>query len=190
MKRPALRVLEREHLALRAVGRILAMEAEILHSGGRADIELMSSIVKYLETFPNRIHHPKEEAQIFLRMRLRAAERCTAILGKLLADHQREAEAIIDLAAALAAYARNDTGAATWLSATAGNYAKFLDKHIDLENQEAFPLAEQLLTEEDWRAVDADFLANDDPLANNNEEGKFAELHRRIISLGAPPPGL
>jgi branched-chain amino acid transport system ATP-binding protein len=90
--RPALRVLAREHLALRAVGRILAMEAEILNGGGSADGELMSSIVEYLETFPNRIHHPKEESQIFLRMRLRAPDKCTAILGQLLLDHQRESE--------------------------------------------------------------------------------------------------
>jgi len=189
--RPALRVLAREHLALRAVGRILAMEAAILAAGGRAEIDLMESIVEYLDAFPNRIHHPKEEYQIFLRMRLRAAEKCTVLLGRLLADHQKETENVAALAAALRDYRAGAAPAAARLADIAGNYAKFLDRHIDLEDDEAFPLAEQVLTEEDWRAVDAAFAANDDPLAGDTAaEGRFAALHRRILALGAPPPGL
>lgn len=187
--RPALRVLAREHLALRAVARLLAMEAETLVAGGPAEIDLMDSIVEYLEAFPNRIHHPKEEDQVFLRMRLRAPQQCTSLLGKLLADHQNEAEHIATLIAALDDY-RAGHGADR-LAEIAGTYAKFLDLHIDLEDQEAFPLAEKLLTEEDWKAVNAAFLANDDPLAGDvNAAGHFAELYRRILALGAPPPGL
>jgi len=189
--RPALRVLAREHLALRAVGRILAMEAEILSTGGRADSDLMTSIVEYLEAFPNRIHHPKEESQIFLRMRLRAPEKCTTLLGKLLLDHQKETEHIAALIKTLREYQAGESNGRVRLAELAGSYAKFLDKHIDLEDDEAFPLAEKLLTDDDWQAVDASFLLNDDPLAREHiETGHFDKLHRRILSLGAPPPGL
>lgn len=187
--RAALRILAHEHLALRAVGRVLAMEAELLRRGDTADADLLGLIVEYLEAFPNRIHHPKEESELFRRMRERDPAGCAAILDQLLADHEKESVHIGALAEAVRAYAvGRDTG---HLADLAARYAHFLDQHIDLEDREAFPKAETVLSEADWRAVDAAFLANDDPLASGRDtDGRFAALHRRIVSLGAPPPGL
>lgn len=192
--RPSLRVLAREHLALRAVARIVALEAELLRRDGRVDIDLLENIAAYIAEFPNRIHHPKEEDFLFRRMRLRAPQRCGEILDRLLAEHVKEGESVAVFRAALAAYREGLPAglpnAAEHLAHVAASYAKYLERHIEVENMQAFPLAEAVLQEADWAAIDAAFLANDDPLVTGDPASRFAGLHRRIMALGAMPPGL
>jgi len=188
--RTSQRVLMREHLALRAVARVIAFEAELLKAGQGADLELLAGIRDYITEFPDRIHHPKEEDELFRRMRQRNAERCAPILDKLLAEHGAEAVKIAEFDAALQALRSGEAGAAAMLGEIAAGYAAFLNHHIDLENGEAFPLAEKVLMEDDWDAIDAAFAANDDPLAGGASNARFDALHRRILALGAPPPGL
>ncbi len=185
-----MRILAREHLALRALARIVAIEAELLARDGKVDLVLLELIAAYIVEFPNRIHHPKEEDYLFRHMRARAPERCSAILDRLLTEHSKEGESIATFMTALARYRDAQEGAAMQLAQVAGNYAKYLDRHIEIENTQAFPLAEEVLHEVDWQEIDAAFLANNDPLVSGNPQSRFGELHRRIMALGALPPGL
>lgn len=190
MMRPSMRVLAKEHHALRAVARIVAMEAELLRRDGRVDVDLLESIAEYIAEFPNRIHHPKEEDCLFSRMRQRAPDRCETILNLLQAEHEKENEGVAKFLAALTAYRAGEAQAAVRLADVAATYAKYLDRHIETENTQAFPLAEAVLQEDDWAAIDAAFLDNDDPLVSGDQTSRFAELHRHIMALGAMPPGL
>lgn len=188
--RVSLRVLAKEHLALRAVARIVAMEAELLRRDGRMDVDLLEDIAAYIAEFPNRIHHPKEEDCLFSRMRARAPERCAEVLDRLLFEHEKEGEGVEAFRAALAAYRAGLPDARAQLADVAATYATYLDRHIETEDTQAFPLAKEVLLEEDWAEIDAAFLSNDDPLVSGDEASHFAELHRRIIAMGAMPPGM
>ena len=57
------------------------------------------------------------------------------------------------------------------------------------EEQELLPLAERHLTPEDWKAIDAAFTANRDPIAGV-EERDFEKLFSRIANLAPAPVGL
>ncbi|MDO9198804.1 hemerythrin domain-containing protein [Rhodoferax sp.] len=188
--RPAMRILGREHLALRAVARIIAMEAVLLARGGQVDIALLESIAAYIAEFPNRIHHPKEEAFLFRAMRERAPQRCAALLDRLLSDHGKEDDSIAQFLDALTAYKNSVPGATAQLAEVAGSYARHLERHIEVENTQAFPLAEEVLLASDWQTIDAAFMANDDPLVSATPGLRYADLHRRIMALGATPPGV
>lgn len=185
-----MRVLAREHLALRALARIVGLEAELLRRNGSADIGLLENIAAYIAEFPNRIHHPKEEDYLFRHMRARDAARCAPILDRLLAEHVKEGESIERFVDALSAYRRNEEGAVLRLADVAANYAKYLDRHIEIENTQAFPLAEEVLHPDDWAEIDAAFLTNADPVVSGDPQSRFSDLHRRIMAAGAMPPGL
>ncbi|OIN92653.1 MAG: hypothetical protein AUJ20_06705 [Comamonadaceae bacterium CG1_02_60_18] len=183
-------VLMREHLALRAVARIIAMESALLAHDGRVDILLLENIAAYIAEFPNRIHHPKEEAYLFHAMRQRAPERCTALLDRLMNEHDKEADGTAMFLSAIQAYKKGGPFAITHLAEVTGTYAKYLERHIEIENTQAFVLAEEILHESDWDVINAAFLANIDPLVSAAPGPRFAELYRRIVALGAPPPGI
>ena len=188
--RPALRILAREHMALRAVARIMAMEAVILTRDGAVDALLLESIAAYIAEYPNQIHHPKEEQFLFHYMRLRAPARCADILDRLLADHSKEHNAVTGFQAALHAYRAGGPDAGPQLAQVAATYAKYLERHIDIENTQAFPLAEEVLLEADWDLINAAFEQNSDPLTQAQPQTRFQALHQRIMALGAMPPGV
>jgi branched-chain amino acid transport system ATP-binding protein len=185
-----MRVLAKEHLALRAVARIVAIEAEVLRRDGRVDLDLLENIAAYIAEFPNRIHHPKEEDYLFRHMRTRAPQRCGEILDRLLAEHVKEGESVEIFRAALASYREGLPDAGAHLAHVAATYAKYLDRHIEIENTQAFPIATEVLQEADWAEIDAAFMANEDPLVTGDQRSRYAELHRRILRMGALPPGL
>jgi len=187
--RPSMRILAKEHLALRAVARIMATEAILLARDGHVDLALLESIAAYIGQYPNKIHHPKEEEFLFRHMRARAPERCSAILDRLLGEHGKEQESIATFLRALASYRNAEAGAAAQLAEVTASYAKYLEQHIEFENTYAFPLAEEVLQEADWQEIDAAFLGNDDPLVGAIAGLQFVDLHRRIMALGAMPPG-
>jgi branched-chain amino acid transport system ATP-binding protein len=165
------------------------MDADILDRGQDVDVRLLESIARYIETFPDRIHHPKEEQYLFKAMRKRSPE-AAAMLDGLYKEHQKENVMIRDYAAAVAAYERDGAKARAAMAVMARDYADFMENHIERENREAFPLAERILTEADWAAIDAAFLDNDDPMLGGPARAEFDALHRRIVALGLPPMGL
>lgn len=187
--RPAMRVLMGEHMALKGITRILRMDAEILDRGQDVDAAVLKSIVEYIETFPDRIHHPKEEHYLFKAMRKRSPEAATA-LDHLFREHQQENAMIRDFAAAVDAYAQDTAVSRAIMARAARDYADFVEDHIERENREAFPLAERILSEDDWAEIDTAFADNDDPMLGGPQRDKFAALYNRIVGLGLPPLGM
>ncbi|HOV03274.1 MAG TPA: hemerythrin domain-containing protein [Hyphomicrobiales bacterium] len=186
--RLAMKVLAREHLALRGIARVLKMEALIVERGGHADVEVLRAIVEYIDEFPDKIHHPKEEDFIFAAMRRRSVEPIP-VLDRLLKEHHHEYELIRRFHDQVEAYAKDPAGEAANFAFMAKSYVAFLDNHMRMENHEAFPLAQKLLTEDDWEAIDKAFAENIDPLSGEAPPDRFSELQRRIMDLGLPPFG-
>jgi hypothetical protein len=59
-----------------------------------------------------------------------------------------------------------------------------------MEEREILPLAERVLTEEDWSELDEAFGANRDALAGSLPEAEYAALFSRIVHLVPAPVGL
>ena len=68
-------------------------------------------------------------------------------------------------------------------------YADFHWQHMRKEEHELLPLAERVLSAEDWRAIDRAFAANEDPVAAMRERD-YEELFTRIANLAPEPVGL
>jgi hypothetical protein len=70
------------------------------------------------------------------------------------------------------------------------DYAEFHWRHMGLEEDIVLPLAERILTEEDWGKIDAAFSGNADPLVGIEAKKNFDELFKRIVMLAPPPIGV
>lgn len=187
--RIAMRVIAGEHLALRAIARILKMDALLIKQGKTVDNALLRDIIEYVQTVPDKIHHPKEERYLFAAMRKRAPERTREILSRLYKEHQDENDLIAILSTALSNYEKDPDEQRHIFAQLALDYTDFLNGHIDLENFQAFPLAGEVLEEEDWETIDAAFAKNRDPIVSREEKSKFEALHKRIMDMSLPPFG-
>jgi hemerythrin-like domain-containing protein len=68
-------------------------------------------------------------------------------------------------------------------------YADFHWNHMRMEEDELMPLAQRVLTAEDWKEIDAAFTANDDPMFGKAPRDEFAALFRLIVNQVPAPIG-
>src|SRR4029453_7470825 len=90
-----------EHRSLSAV--LWSLNYLARDVGTEPDFELLSLMIDYIELFPERLHHPKEDQHLFTALRMRSAD-AQPILEELGAEHTRGARMIDDLRYALTRY--------------------------------------------------------------------------------------
>jgi hemerythrin-like domain-containing protein len=101
----ALAIITQEHRSMATVIGALEYLARDVADGREPDYDVLTVILDYIETFPNWLHHPKEDRYLFHTLRVRIAEftgldasvAATRVLDELEAEHQRGNELLREL---------------------------------------------------------------------------------------------
>jgi hemerythrin-like domain-containing protein len=161
----------------------MALDAKV-----RPRFQVLRSMLRYLDEYPEKLHHPKEDEHLFARLVTRAPE-TRLLVEELQAEHEEGARLIRELERALLFLEEGWPAGAREFLAVVDKYAEFHWKHMRKEEQELLPLAQRHLTAGDWKAIDAAFAANADPIAGVQERN-FDKLFSRIANLAPAPVGL
>jgi hemerythrin-like domain-containing protein len=178
-----------EHCSLDAVIHGMLYLVRDVRRGAKPNFEVFGAMVYYIDAFPERFHHPKEDAHLFKRLRERHPD-AVPLLDRLEADHRKGAEKIRDLEQALTRYQQGGEAQFAAFEKAVTEYADFQWKHMTVEETEVLPLARQYLTQEDWQEIDAAFSGNSDPLLGSEAAAEYENLFRRILTLAPPPVGI
>jgi len=184
----ALRVISEDHRNLWRIAATIDIVADEMESGSKVDPAFFTSIFDYIEHFMDACHHAKEDDYLFPALRARS-EAAAAILDRLQAEHRNGPEILKSLRQQLADTAAGKLGNAEFASALR-TYTQSLKSHIRTEEKDAMPLAREVLTPEDWAAIDRAFLDSDDPMFGEKANAEFRELFHRIASLAPESIGL
>jgi hemerythrin-like domain-containing protein len=185
----ATRILREEHLTISAVLQALQHLARMAQDPGvKADFKAFHAMIHYIDAFPERLHHPKEDQVLFARLAQKSAE-ARPLVDKLKAEHVEGARLVRDLEVAVRKYEETWPRGAEDFAAAVKAYADFHWRHMRSEEQELLPLAERALNEEDWNAIERAFAQNEDPIADLRGQD-FDKLYTRILSLAPAPIGL
>ncbi len=184
----AIGILRDEHRSLAAVLHAwMHALARAREEDRPVDLALMRAIVRYVRAFPVALHHPKEEQQLFRRLRERTPV-VNAELDELERQHERDRQLVDEIAGLVDALA--DAGAtaqaslARTLEDAVGRYATFQWEHMGREEGVVLPAAQRHLDADDWAAIDAAFAANADPrFGGEDDGGDFRHLLSRIVTL-------
>jgi nucleotide-binding universal stress UspA family protein/hemerythrin-like domain-containing protein len=168
----ALALLREEHRSLAAV--LGALLAQVDDTKRRADPALLRAMLFYIEQFPERLHHPKEELHLFARLRQRTPA-CNALLDELQSQHKAGAGQFAELRRLLAS---GDTDA---FARAAHAFAEDQWQHMRDEETVVLPAASIHLQGDDWHAIVEAFEANADPRFGATET--FAALEARLLEL-------
>ena len=108
----ALSIIRNEHRSIAAVLHGLTyLVRQIQQSGAKPDFALFGAMIHYIDAFPERFHHPKEDRFLFPALRLRHPE-SAGVLDQLQAEHEIGAQKIRSLERALLRYRHGgDSGA-------------------------------------------------------------------------------
>jgi hemerythrin-like domain-containing protein len=182
-----LSVLRAEHRSHSAV--LWSLNYIAREAGAAPDFELLSLMIDYIDLFPERLHHPKEDQHLFSAVRMRTAD-AEPLLQELVSEHARGARMIDDLRYALTRYRLAGADGQAQFAAAVQAYAEFHWNHMRKEEEVLLPLAERVLTHDDWRAIDAAFSQTSDPLLGPEARGALRGLFMTILELAPPPVGL
>lgn len=185
----ALQIIRDEHRSLSAVLHALRhVTDEYAISGTRPDFKLLWAMVDYIVRFPERLHHPKEDAYLYRLVRLRAPH-ARATLDALGAEHVEGARKIALLREVLDHLEAGRVNVRDFAD-LAQDYADFHWRHMRVEEDAVLPLAERALTAPDWVELNAAFEANDDLLSGLDTKTSFDALFSRIVAMTPEPYGL
>ena len=189
----AMRILMDEHQSLAAIiHAIRHMISEIGAGRLKPDHKLLEAMVHYLDAYPEKRHHPKEDEFLFGPLRARTHD-ADAALDKLEAEHADAEARIAVLEAAVKAYAQDPAGAFEAFNTAFNDYAAFYRSHMMTEEREVLPLIRKHFTAEDWDRANAGFIA-DDPLSGTRATAKageedFAQIFSKLVAAAPAPIG-
>jgi hemerythrin-like domain-containing protein len=156
--------------------------------GVKPGFAVFRAMIHYIDEFPERLHHPKEDHYLFARLAERAPQ-TQPLVDELRKEHVRGAALVRELESALIAFEVNGARGLPAFDAAVNAYAQFHWDHMRKEEEQVLPLAEKHLTEADWRWIEEAFAGNRDPISDLRERD-FERLYQRIVNLAPAPVGL
>jgi hemerythrin-like domain-containing protein len=186
----AIRIIHDEHRSLAAVLHgMLYLVHQIRDRGAEPDFGVLGAMIYYIDLFPERFHHPKEDQYLFRLLRIRHPE-AAPLLDRLETEHRAGAEKIRNLEQALGRYRQGGASGFTNFLTAVEAYTAFHWDHMRIEETEVLPLAEKHLSAGDWEAIDAAFLGHTDPMLGVEAQAQYDALFSRIVNLAPPPIGV
>lgn len=186
----SLRIIRDEHRAIASVLRTMnLLLADHRQRGTLPDFGILRAMLFYLDEYPERLHHPNESKLLFPTIRKRSQE-ARDILDRLDAEHARGEAAIVNLGHLLLGFEMMGESRRDAFETAMRRYTEHYFEHMRVEEVEILPLAQKVLTAEDWRDVDAAFAANRDPLTGHRPEEAYRPVITRIINALPAPYGL
>jgi nucleotide-binding universal stress UspA family protein/hemerythrin-like domain-containing protein len=141
---------------------------------------LLQAIVRYIQSFPVALHHPKEEL-LFELLRAHTSE-ANAELDELERQHPRDREMVAELATMVQKYTEQQLPVGE-LRGAVSRYAAFIWDHLGREEGVILPAAQRHLSDADWQKVETAFGENRDPCFGADSAAQFRQLFSRIVNL-------
>lgn len=190
MLNAALATIHDEHRSFAAIVHGLKYLLRVARETGTPpDFKLLWAMIYYIDAFPEKLHHPKENAYLFAKLRTRTHE-ADAVLDDLEREHVEGARHVRELERALGYYEAGKPDGMDVFAAAVDKFAEETWQHMNTEEKVVIPLAKKHLTPADWVEIAQAFGENGDPRFGTEPDHEFRDLFSRIVNLAPPPIGV
>lgn len=191
MQHISIRIISEEHASLLSVLQSIRM---MLERGPQDEPEVFFDVMRamlfYIYEIPEKQHHTKESALLFPPIAARSPQ-SVAIIKKLEEEHEAGEAEVQKLQQLLIAWEMlGETRRQAFEDATR-KYLDFYLEHMRIEETIIIPEAIKVLTDDDWKKLDAAFQANTDPLSERIPRiPVYDRLFTKIVMRAPAPIGL
>lgn len=180
MSTNAIATILEEHHSLKAVIHGLKhVVNEARTNAGRCDFKALRALVYYIDAYPEKRHHPKEETYLFSALRERT-DKADKVLDELEHQHTRTDALVERLHARLKDFENGETGGLAAFSTAVDAFTEAMWQHMAMEEKVLLPLAREHLTEADWTKVEQAFEENHDPAYTVNRRADLDQLVAQV----------
>jgi hemerythrin-like domain-containing protein len=178
----AVTVIRNEHRSLAAVIRVMLDLVAHCTQPSEKDRKWLGAALFYIEHFPERLHHPKEELTIFRLLRERTPV-SHSLLNELVQQHRDASAELHELREALKGFVSESAGGRENFRTVLNAFAESQWRHMDAEELVIIPMAGRHLTSKDWASIAATFESHEDSQFDVDTEASFAEVLTRLMDL-------
>ncbi len=191
MVHESIRIIRDEHSALAAMLQSLGLMVERGPDANRDNFfTVLRGMLFYIDEFPERLHHTKENELLFPPVARLAPETREAI-ARLEVDHARGTAAVRELQHLLTAWEMMGESRREAFHTAIKRYLGFYLAHMQLEESVILPAAQRVLSADEWRKLDDAFATNCDPLTGKySPDPAYARLFHEILTRAPAPIGL
>lgn len=191
MLKESLRIIQEEHSALAAMLRSLSLMVERgPDQQPERYFDVLRAMLFYIDEFPERLHHTKESQLLFPKV-LRVAPETQADIDQLEKDHSKSEASVRELQHLLLAWELIGDSRRAVFESSVKRYIEAYLTHMRLEETAIIPVAQKVLSDEDWKELDAAFATNCDPLTGKYpRDPAYDRLFTRIVMSAPAPIGL
>jgi hemerythrin-like domain-containing protein len=170
--------LHDDHVSMITLLDILARELDNIERAETADFEIMCDIMRYLTHYSDAVHHPMEDL-VYACLADRSPK-ARKRLAPMPVEHERIEQQSRALQDAVIQITDGGMALRADLVQIGQTYVTDLRRHIELEEQHLFPLAETLLDESDLDDVAKILAERRDPIFGDVLDADFRNLYEHI----------
>ena len=174
--------LREEHRNLARLLRALEHQVAIFDDGGAPDYDVIVGVADYFLDYPDRCHHPKEEVIV---RRLRAMHPAEASEFDLTREHSNMHELAVGFRQTVAELLADTDIPRQEIVDAAYEFIDHQRRHMFHEEASFLPLAERVMSADDWQAIDAELGTRADPVFGGRVEAMFRTLSERLLAWEA-----
>ena len=190
MSHTSIQIINQEHATISAMLYSIEMMERRGPKGNRPlFFEVLRSMLFYIDEFPEKQHHPKENLYLFPPILKKAPELQDAI-EQLEIDHKVGEHRIRELQHLLLRWEILGDDYHQGFKDAAKKYHDFYLQHLQLENSLILPKALKVLDEQEWALMDEAFEENNDPWLHHSAQSVYQNLFSQITNHAPAPIGL
>jgi hemerythrin-like domain-containing protein len=176
-----LKAIRREHATMESLLGILEQELVIFHRGEWPDFELLSGVMEYFRDFPACCHEPKETL-VLDALRVLQPTLSSELAAEARQASCNQARAQVDEMSELLDQVTDEHEVARdTVVATANEVAAQERRHIDFTEKRLLTAAEQILSSQDWEALDRRMMETLDSVIDSERAARFNDLADRLV---------
>lgn len=177
--------LHQDHVHLTRLLDLLDEQVLLMAADGDPDFPLMIDIAHFIQSYPDLVHHPKED--LVFRVFKNRSNKGADVVDTLLDEHQSLPAITVDFLALLegvvSGYSIIDRDE---LKQKIQHFIDIQREHMEKEEKTIFPLIEKTLNEQDWADIENALKTIDDPLSGKrlgaDVEACYDNLYQLIKS--------
>ncbi|WP_321528591.1 hemerythrin domain-containing protein [Sedimenticola selenatireducens] len=179
--------LQKDHRNLERILDLLTSQLDQFLAGRESDFDLKIELLEYMEAYADQGHHPLENVMFSVAKPL--VDEQADLLDRLMQQHQELAQLTRTFRYSLENIYQGGVMPRDELEVQGREFIALQRQHIALEEQEAFPLLDSVLREQDWASIIEQSPNHDDPVFDKPDKIRFQTLFEYLsrVEQGETP---
>jgi len=169
-----------DHISMSKVLNIMDNEVQKIMTEGDPDFDLLEEGMRYLVSYSDVVHHPKEDALFDLLSD--SDSKVNELIQEITQQHQELARLGNNLFEDIKAAVAGEFILKNKISQDGKTYIKYLRHHMNLEEGQLLRKARKLLSEDDMKEVAKNYDSYRDPLSSESLESEYNQLYRSLLN--------